>query len=264
VGNGDLLNILLEQCSLASDWPVRGHQHYRFAAVLAQLSHGWSSAVRAWRREACRLTLLGGSPSDLSEATSFARLSGPSAVDLQLHGDFWTEGDGYPLDLRADQLVALCLRFPRLQRLLIRYSDDLQVATLISIINALPALTVIDASHSYLPGQSSDLFEALIARPQLRLFVTACSAVYKRSRVWRGSEYDDEDGDLEQESLPPSLETTKSKVIREQVVCVSCTAAGRPKSDTYHCHPCAARPEAIPIRYGWAAWQHPYANQASG
>lgn len=257
LGNGDLLYVLLEHCSLVSDWPVRCQQHYRLASVLAQLSCGWSSAVREWRQEDCRLTLLGGSPSDHSEASSLARLSGPSAVDLQLHGNFWAEGDGHPLDLRADQLVALCLRFPRLQRLLIRYSDDLQVATLVSIINALPALKVVDASHSYLPGQSGDLFEALVARPQIRLFVTACSAVYKRSRVWRGSEYD-EDGDIEQASLSPSLETKKSKLLKEQVVCVTCLAAGRPESDTYHCHSCAARPEAIPIRYGWAAWQHPY------
>ena len=43
VGNGDLLNVLLEQSSLSSDWPIRSKHHYQFSLKLAQLSHWHAS-----------------------------------------------------------------------------------------------------------------------------------------------------------------------------------------------------------------------------
>ena len=267
LGNGDLLPMLLENCentvsdaygpeTLFSESDLNGARRpdqYKLASVLAQVSHGWLSAVRGWFQEGCSFTLLGGDRSDYGTVASFVRLSGPAAIELQLHGNFVstfeTPGPYSFLLLDLPQLAEVCRCCPRLQRLLIRYSDDLQISTLVNIMSTCSDLIEVDVSHCDLPGQSSYLFEALASRPDLRIYVTACDQLYKRSKRWHA------DAD-EDESRPPSARTLQ---VRSQIVCVSCEDATLPVKNADRCRECAAQLDrAIPFRCGWAAWQHPY------
>ena len=96
VGEGDIFPLLLFHsrdeplgCSGYEgddDWPVRQDFHYRFATHLAQVNQAWRRRVREWCEEACCFSMLGGCDSDRSMLASFVRLSGPSAVELHLHG----------------------------------------------------------------------------------------------------------------------------------------------------------------------------------
>jgi hypothetical protein len=117
VGNGDLLRLLIEQCTpsrsmegiRAQQGNGRNPSQYKLAILLAQVSHGWAAAVREWRQERCMFSMLAGEKatltvdddSDLARArrsndgtdgqlyrgdylcaSAFARLSGANTVGM--------------------------------------------------------------------------------------------------------------------------------------------------------------------------------------
>jgi len=263
VGNGDILPLLIQHSVTQTDWPVRDVSQYRVAATIAQLNLAWAAAVRVWQGQDCRFCLLGGgnglkrkgTSADLKNTTTFVRLSGPSALELQLHGDSDVEEYFAAVQIPTTSFAALAAGCPRLERLCVRFSDALSIACLLDILAVCPSLVALDLVGSFVgqPGTFDDLISAITERPQLRIYLSACDGLWATAVA----------------RLPQGRLVSPDQ--QQQLVRVSCSRAQQispPGSASIPRNPnacsiCVPNPGMIPFRYGWPAWSWPYRKPAT-
>jgi len=270
VGNGDILPLLIQHSDThGHDWPVRSVGHYRVSATVAQLNRAWAAGVRAWQGQDCRLCLLGGgngveddggyeTSADLQNVTSFVRLSGHSALELQLHGDSTVDEYFAALRIPTTSFAPLAAGCPHLEKLCIRFSDALSIACLLDVLAACPSLVALDLVGSYVEGGASptgfgELVSAVAERPQLRVYLAACDGLWDEAAA----------------RLPQGPLASKEQ--QQQLVSVSCSEARQiappggaslPSNQAvaahHACSKCVMGPGSVPFRYGWPAWSWPY------
>jgi hypothetical protein len=157
------------------------------------------------------------------------------------------------------------------------------VTSLVSVLEACPLLVEIDLCGSYLAGQSDELFQALITRPHLRIYINHCNGVYRKHLSFRGAALLSSDA-ADDSAIPAGARDGKTlehaHTLSEQLVGVRCPHADAPRAQPNNlelilpqpsvCSHCSSAPPlpagradacamVIKERYGWPAWSQPQA-----